>query len=579
MAAQIHRVLVLDADMVSCLSIVRSLGRQGIVCDIAASDGLSVLAGYSRYAGRLFRHPNPLTDAEAFIGFISGHLQQHAYDLVIPVTERSLIPLANTDKLGQWADILAIAPRASLSKVLDKRQTMALAQQCAVKVPFSYAVDSVDAIRQLLPELRFPVVLKPESSIPNADIRQHLSVAYAFNDSELLNLAAGLLKHCPLLLQEYSQGVGTGIELLADHGEIVYAFQHQRLHEVPLTGGGSSFRKSMALNPILLAAAARLITALHWHGVAMVEFKWQPDTQDYALMEINGRFWGSLPLACAAGADFPWLLSQLWVNKCRPASPHYQQDVYCRKLATDIYWYEQVFRQAEGPRLFAYPSKAQLLKDALWALHPTRHAFDVQQWRDPLPGLMDMGGIAKEYYQRFSGLLSLKWQAKRHRSVAMQNRLAAQLKQAHRVLFVCYGNINRSAVAQVLAEQRVADSQLSFGSAGFHPVAGRPADATMVAIAAEHGVDMSACRSQTLNKDMLAQAGVVLVMELAQLARLKAEYPEVGKKAFLLGTLTATGPSNELEIADPYNQETAAYSHCFKVLGAAIDRLAQLRPG
>lgn len=55
-----------------------------------------------------------------------------------------------------------------------------------------------------------------------------------------------------------------------------------------------------------------------WHGVAMVEFKVTADGTAY-LMEINGRFWGSLQLAIDAGVDFRWLLYQLAAG--RPVDP------------------------------------------------------------------------------------------------------------------------------------------------------------------------------------------------------------------------------------------------------------------
>jgi protein-tyrosine-phosphatase/biotin carboxylase len=568
------RVLILDADMIPCLSIVRSLARQGIICDIASSGEAKALTHYSRHVNRAFRYPDPLAQAEAFVDFIATHLQQHDYDLVIPVTERSLVPLATTDKLEKWAHILAIAPRDSLNKALDKAQTLLLAEQCAVSVPFSYAVVTVDEISALLPKLTFPVVLKPGRSIANAEQRKQLSVAYAFDGRELLNLSADLLKSGELLLQQYVQGDGVGIELLADHGEIVYAFQHQRLHEVPLTGGGSSFRKSVAVEPVLLAAAQRLIKALSWHGVAMVEFKWLPETGDYWLMEINGRFWGSLPLACAAGADFPALLYDLWVLKRRPASGHYRAQVYCRKLSSDIYWYEQVLRRSEDPRLVTYPNKKQLLDDALLALHPLRHAFDVQQWRDPVPGLIDLAQIIATNGRRLSGLLALKWLYKKHRSRAMQQRLQRQLQTARTVLFVCYGNINRSAVAQVLAESAASNTNVRFMSAGFHPVCGRPADANMVNVAATHGVDLSACRSKTVDKAMIAESDLIFVMEMAQLQRIQADFPETVDKAFLLGTLIADQTSR-LDIDDPYNREEAVYKHCFITLNTACAQLAQ----
>ena len=64
-----------------------------------------------------------------------------------------------------------------------------------------------------------------------------------------------------------------------------------------MTGGASSYRESVALDARLLEDSVRLLQALRWTGLAMVEFKVGAD--GYHLMEINGRVWGSLPLAVA----------------------------------------------------------------------------------------------------------------------------------------------------------------------------------------------------------------------------------------------------------------------------------------
>ena len=56
--------------------------------------------------------------------------------------------------------------------------------------------------------------------------------------------------------------------------------------------------------------AHRILESVGWHGVAMVEFKVTAEGTPY-LIEVNGRFWGSLQLAIDSGVDFPWLLYQL----------------------------------------------------------------------------------------------------------------------------------------------------------------------------------------------------------------------------------------------------------------------------
>lgn len=57
----------------------------------------------------------------------------------------------------------------------------------------------------------------------------------------------------------------------------------------------------------LVEYGLRLLTALDWVGVAMVEFK-RNSFGGYRLMEVNPRFWGALPLVIAAGVDYPTLL-------------------------------------------------------------------------------------------------------------------------------------------------------------------------------------------------------------------------------------------------------------------------------
>ena len=37
----------------------------------------------------------------------------------------------------------------------------------------------------------------------------------------------------------------------------------------------------------------------------MAEFRYDESKHDYSLIEVNAKFWGSLELALAAGADFP----------------------------------------------------------------------------------------------------------------------------------------------------------------------------------------------------------------------------------------------------------------------------------
>ena len=135
------------------------------------------------------------------------------------------------------------------------------------------------------------------------------SVSFAATAQELSRDLAGRLPHdFPVMLQERIEGAGLGVFALYNHGRAAALFSHRRLREHPPWGGVSVLSESIPLCPRAADYATRLLDALGWHGVAMVEFK--QDVRDGVpkLMEINGRFWGSLQLAIDAGVDFPALL-------------------------------------------------------------------------------------------------------------------------------------------------------------------------------------------------------------------------------------------------------------------------------
>lgn len=568
--AQRRRVLVLDADMVPALTIVRSLARRDCVLDTASSVRRPI-TGYSSAIRSTFIYPDPLLEETAFLQWLVAHTRATAYDLLIPVTERSLVAIARSRHLFEHVKI-AMPSQQSLDLALDKEQTMALAERLEVPVPVGVAVSSMAELNRELPSIAYPVVLKPARSVgSNEKGSSQLKVSYAFDETELRAGCEHGLKFGPILLQQYFRGQGVGIELIACQGEIAYAFQHLRLHEVPLTGGGSSLRKSVVIEPLLLDASRRLIEALEWNGVAMVEFKWNAETNAFSLMEINGRFWGSLPLADAAGADFPSMLLDLELEgRVTPGTP-YRPDIYCRKLSSDLYWYEAVMRGGEDERITDIPPRKVIMRE-LALVFSRKHNFDVQSWRDPIPGLVDIGWILSSYWHRFSCLFRDKLFLWRQRRAWQRGEVASAISSAHSILFLCYGNINRSALADVLTRGYAEDLGVRVSSAGFHSTAGRPADPVMVEVASAHGTDLSASRSVPLTAELLQTSDIIFAMEKAHIDRLRSMDPASAKKTWLLGAHPG-GARSGTEIADPYGRARGKYETCYQQVSDAVDRI------
>lgn len=126
------------------------------------------------------------------------------------------------------------------------------------------------------------------------------------------------------------------------------------------------------------------------------------------------------------------------------------------------------------------------------------------------------------------------------------------------ILTVCIGNICRSPVAEAMLKAALPEKNI--WSAGIAALEGHAADKTAQEIALQHGLDISAHRAQQLSSYMCTQADLILVMETSHKQELEQKYPFTRGKVHCLGH---TGPTQKVEIADPYrkNREAFVTSH------------------
>jgi predicted ATP-grasp superfamily ATP-dependent carboligase len=80
----------------------------------------------------------------------------------------------------------------------------------------------------------------------------------------------------------------------------------------------------------------QLLQRISWDGVAMVEYRWDEATGRAVLMEINGRFWGSFPLAVQCGAGFARLAHASALGLPLPELPPVREDLRARMVATEV---------------------------------------------------------------------------------------------------------------------------------------------------------------------------------------------------------------------------------------------------
>ncbi|HEX6694052.1 MAG TPA: ATP-grasp domain-containing protein [Longimicrobiales bacterium] len=300
-------VLVTDGEERSALAVVRSLGRAGYRCIVASATGRS-LAGSSRFAELDLRIPPSSTQPSEFATAIQHAIDTHAVDLLLPISESALLAL-----LPVRESLRVRLPFPALDvfeRICDKATVLEASQSLGIRVPRQQVIrDAADAAGVPL-----PTVLKPARSVfTDADGRRgKTTVTWARTPAELRSAMTSYPAAAyPILAQEVIDGPGVGVFVLLAEDGIKASYSHRRLREKPPSGGVSVLRRSEPMRAELLERTIALLQRLGWTGIAMVEYKLDSATDEPVLMEINGRFWGSLQLAIDAGVDFPRIVADL----------------------------------------------------------------------------------------------------------------------------------------------------------------------------------------------------------------------------------------------------------------------------
>ena len=330
------KVLVLGEDDRIVLSIVRSLGRAGIEVHLGWCRASS-LAGRSRYTNTVHEIPWCPAQHDRWTGALDALIDRHDFDLIIPATENVVFALQKARQELTHASRFALSGEDAFRVASNKQATYELCEQLQISYPRTEQITHPNQFDALADGLGLPLIVKPCCSINAENKLGKDFVRVCRSREDALQYVRYLHERgSQMMLQQYRQGEGVGVELLACDGEILIALQHRRLHET--TGHGSTYRETTPLDPRLLDACKKLMRRMNYMGVAMVEFRVDPNSDEWTLLEINGRFWGSLPLAEAAGVDFPLHLFEMIVAKRRKFKQTYRVGLRSRALANDIRW-------------------------------------------------------------------------------------------------------------------------------------------------------------------------------------------------------------------------------------------------
>jgi predicted ATP-grasp superfamily ATP-dependent carboligase len=301
------KVLLLDGYSTRTLACVRSWGKKGIAFAVGGETPRD-MSLFSRYSTETFVYTSPKRDISKFIQGVNRFSRQFRADSVFPTSEAAIMACARHQ--GDLVCRPIIPGERQIETAFSKANTLRLGASLGIAVPRTICVSEADASSLDKLEMGFPVVVKSSSSevFLSERIGTSAKTVYAFNQAELQRECRKRLARGEVpLLQEYIDGYGVGVSGLFDDGRPVAVIGHRRIRESNPLGGPSALAESIEIDPQLLEVTTTLFKKLQLSGPAMAEYKVDHRSGRPYLMEINGRFWGTILLAPAAGLDLPYL--------------------------------------------------------------------------------------------------------------------------------------------------------------------------------------------------------------------------------------------------------------------------------
>jgi protein-tyrosine-phosphatase len=286
----------------------------------------------------------------------------------------------------------------------------------------------------------------------------------------------------------------------------------------------------------------------------MVELK--ENAGRLTIMEMNCRPWGSIETAIRAGVDFPALAVAQALGLSLPETlVCSDRPVRVRNLKNDLRW---VLGQRRR-----WLSRSSPLIDWLGAMPRAalgREYLDIEQGSDLLPALGQFNPVVARLWRR--GRLGMRMTLAR---IGHRHRFR-QLDRKEPLLFLCQGNVNRSAVAEILFRQAGFENVIS---AGVLPFQGRGISPAAARFLKGRGVDGAKHRSTNFSgcKAFLSKGASVVVFDFRTMADVLMSNPELGSRIVLFDDFARRRSG---ELPDPHGADEAVYNACFERVGATL---------
>jgi protein-tyrosine-phosphatase len=506
---------------------------------------------------------------------------------ILPVSEAAISALITAPQLMKEDERLILANRELLQLGMSKIAVFERALATGIRVARGRIFSSYEEAMSFN-DIGWPRFIRTDNST-EADGRyqkgRHWMVSTPHEYDAVLKELMGRAER--FLVQEHIRGRGCGAFVLLHEGEVILSHTHERLAEIPWTGGVSA-RRRLTFEWSLLERAETFLKGLSVSGLAMLEFRKgvvmsEPAREDSFLVEVNARPWGSLALARHAGIPFV----AAWAARSSPEMQviqHWQSSrpemkERTRTITSTSVWPGEiqhllsVLRSCHERELCLKDALSYFKKSIACLINPTTK-YDFLCPRDLGPAVFQFVSLLSTIVTFARRRLQMFFHPRANapeKEVTRFDQLLMKTKNKNRIalLFVCQGNRCRSPFAELLSKKILTDERYDIQSRGLS-VSERSVPLRFHSIFHAFSLDPRTHVAMPLTADELHRADIIFTMNTVQKRHISKRFgSKLGEKCIDISAFTGSTQG----IDDPYLLAPLEAKRVFNALSGICDQI------
>ncbi|MEI7423002.1 MAG: ATP-grasp domain-containing protein [Prolixibacteraceae bacterium] len=333
-------VLIPDGESFFALPVVQCLGQIENVRIYVLSNNRTAAIRFSRYTTKYFIYPAGEGDAGRLAAMLRI-VKEKKIDIVLTIDEPTIRFLSeNGGELLKYT-LLAPYPKAeTFDNVVDKWKFANWLKAHNIPYPTTILYQTGPVFDEELLSIKFPALIKPARGNGGIGIM-------FFDDSESLKeYCQSHIQSGEYIVQSFVEGYDLGCSILSKEGVILATTMQKRSVNTPLTFSpftNIDFLFDRDINELI----ENIIKELNWSGVAHFDLRYDEVEKQVKVLEINARFWQSVPGSFYAGVNFPYLATLVGLNRELPPL-NFQPIHYVNpKTAVKLLAQKYIYRKSE----------------------------------------------------------------------------------------------------------------------------------------------------------------------------------------------------------------------------------------